>query len=78
MKPAAFPPDSLFFEVSAGNVDLHLKNLYEDEEFRREASAEESSVVQTEIGQEVGGRSRSKTSMPSSTPAATRSFNKTA
>lgn len=35
------------FDVSPDNVGLHLKNLYEDRELEREATAEESSVVQT-------------------------------
>ena len=34
------------FDVSADNVGLHLKKLYEDAELRREAITEESSVVQ--------------------------------
>lgn len=34
------------FDVSADNVGLHLRNLYEDAELRREATTEESSVVQ--------------------------------
>ncbi len=41
------------FDVSTDNVGLHLKNLYEDGELSREATAEESSVVQTEGGREV-------------------------
>jgi len=41
------------FDVSPDNIGLHLKNIYEDEELRREATAEESSVVQTEGGREV-------------------------
>jgi hypothetical protein len=41
------------FDVSTDNVGLHLKNIYEDGELRREATAEESSVVQTEGGREV-------------------------
>jgi len=41
------------FDVSTDNVGLHLKNLFEDEELRREATTEESSVVQTEGGREV-------------------------
>jgi hypothetical protein len=36
------------FDVSTDNVGLHLKNIYEDGELSREATAEESSVVQTE------------------------------
>jgi hypothetical protein len=41
------------FDVSSDNIGLHLKNLYEDEELRREATTEESSVVQTEGSREV-------------------------
>lgn len=41
------------FEVSADNVGLHLKNIYEDEELRREATTEESSVVQAEGTRQV-------------------------
>ncbi len=36
------------FDVSTDNVGLHLKNLYEDNELSREATTEESSVVQNE------------------------------
>ncbi|MBL8370986.1 MAG: virulence RhuM family protein [Burkholderiaceae bacterium] len=36
------------FDVSTDNVGLHLKNIYEDGELSRDATAEESSVVQTE------------------------------
>jgi len=41
------------FDVSADNVGLHLKNIYKDGELSREATAEESSVVQIEGGREV-------------------------
>lgn len=41
------------FDVSTDNVGLHLKNIYEDGELSREATTEESSVVQTEGGREV-------------------------
>ncbi|RID99546.1 virulence RhuM family protein [Simplicispira hankyongi] len=41
------------FDVSADNVGLHLKNIYEDGELSREATAEESSVVQTEGTRQV-------------------------
>lgn len=41
------------FDVSTDNVGLHLKNIYEDGELSREATAEESSVVQTEGTREV-------------------------
>ena len=41
------------FDVSTDNIGLHLKNLYEDEELSREATTEESSVVQTEGSREV-------------------------
>ena len=36
------------FDVSTDNVGLHLKNIFEDGELSREATTEESSVVQTE------------------------------
>jgi hypothetical protein len=36
------------FDVSADNTGLHLKNIFEDGELIREATTEESSVVQTE------------------------------
>ncbi len=36
------------FNVSVDNIGLHLKNIYQDGELVREATAEESSVVQTE------------------------------
>lgn len=36
------------FDVSTDNVGLHLKNIFEDGELIREATTEESSVVQTE------------------------------
>lgn len=41
------------FDVSADNISLHLKNIYEDGELGREATTEESSVVQNEGGREV-------------------------
>lgn len=41
------------FDVSTDNIGLHLKNLYEDGELVREATTEESSVVQIEGGREV-------------------------
>ena len=41
------------FDATKQNISLHLKNLFEDGELIREASAEESSVVQTEGGREV-------------------------
>lgn len=44
---------SELFAVSTDNIGLHLKNIYEDAELAREATAEESSVVQTEGGREV-------------------------
>ena len=37
------------FDVSTDNVGLHLKNIYEDGELSREATAEESSVVQSTL-----------------------------
>ena len=41
------------FDVSTDNIGLHLKNIYEDGELGREATTEESSVVQIEGGREV-------------------------
>lgn len=41
------------FDVSSDNIGLHLKNIYDDGELQREATAEESSVVQTEGGRDV-------------------------
>jgi len=41
------------FDVSPDNIGLHLKNIYADGELQRVATAEESSVVQTEGGREV-------------------------
>ena len=41
------------FEVSTDNVGLHLKNIFEDGELLREATTEDSSVVQTEGSREV-------------------------
>ncbi len=41
------------FDVSTDNIGLHLKNLYDDGELIREATTEESSVVQIEGGREV-------------------------
>lgn len=41
------------FDVSPDNIGLHLKNIYDDGELQREATAEESSVVQTEGAREV-------------------------
>ena len=41
------------FDVSTDNVGLHLKKIYEDGELSREATAEESSVVQTEGTRQV-------------------------
>ena len=40
-------------DVNPDNVSLHLKNIYEDGELRRDATAEESSVVQIEGSREV-------------------------
>lgn len=44
---------ALLFDVSTDNVGLHLKNIFEDQELSREATTEESSVVQTEGTREV-------------------------
>jgi len=44
---------SELFDVSTDNVGLHLKNIYEDGELSREATTEESSVVQTEGARQV-------------------------
>jgi hypothetical protein len=41
------------FNVSPDNIAQHLKNIYDDGELQREATAEESSVVQTEGKREV-------------------------
>ncbi len=41
------------FDVSTDNVGLHLKNVFDDGELSREATTEESSVVQNEGGREV-------------------------
>ncbi|MBA4113843.1 MAG: hydroxyacid dehydrogenase, partial [Verminephrobacter sp.] len=41
------------FDVSTDNVGLHLKNIYENGELSREATTEESSVVQTEGTRQV-------------------------
>ena len=41
------------FDVSTDNVGLHLKNIFEDGELSREATTEESSVVQSEGEREV-------------------------
>ncbi|MCC6505948.1 MAG: virulence RhuM family protein, partial [Aquimonas sp.] len=41
------------FDVSTDNVGLHLKNVFEDGELMREATTEDSSVVQIEGEREV-------------------------
>lgn len=41
------------FDVSLDNISLHLKNIYQDAELSREATTEESSVVQPEGEREV-------------------------
>ena len=41
------------FDASTDNIGLHLKNIYEDGELSREATTEESSVVQKEGEREV-------------------------
>ena len=41
------------FDVSTDNIGLHLKNIFEDAELSREATTEDSSVVQTEGTREV-------------------------
>ena len=41
------------FDVSTDNVGLHLKNIFEDGELSKEATTEESSVVQVEGSREV-------------------------
>ena len=41
------------FDVSTDNVGLHLKNIYKDGELSREATTEESSVVQAEGTRQV-------------------------
>lgn len=40
-------------DVSADKVGLHLKNIFEDDELRREATTEEPSVIQTKADREV-------------------------
>ncbi len=44
---------SELFDVSVDNIGLHLKNIYEDGELVREATAEESSVIQIEGNRKV-------------------------
>lgn len=41
------------FDVSTDNVGLHLKNLFADGELNREATTEESSVIQSEGSREL-------------------------
>jgi len=41
------------FDVSTDNISLHLKNIFADGELQREATTEDSSVVQLEGGREV-------------------------
>ena len=41
------------FDVSTDNIGLHLRNIYQEGELLREATTEESSVVQTEGSREV-------------------------
>jgi hypothetical protein len=41
------------FDVSTDNVSLHLKNIFADVKLSREATTEESSVVQIEGSREV-------------------------
>lgn len=41
------------FDVSTDNVSLHLKNIFDDGELSREATTEESSLVQTEGARQV-------------------------
>jgi hypothetical protein len=41
------------FDVSTDNVGLHLKSIFADAELSREATTEESSVVQTEGGRQI-------------------------
>jgi len=41
------------FECSTDNISLHLKKLYSNKEIRKDATTEESSVVQTENSREV-------------------------
>jgi len=44
---------SELFDVSSDNIGLHLKNIYADAELSKEATTEESSVVQIEGEREV-------------------------
>ncbi len=41
------------FDVTADNINLHLKNIFSDNELQHEQTAKESSVVQREGGREV-------------------------
>ncbi|EOA5676462.1 virulence RhuM family protein [Pseudomonas aeruginosa] len=41
------------FDVSTDNVSLQLKNIFDDGELSREATTEDSSVVQTEGARQV-------------------------
>ncbi len=41
------------FDVTTDNVGLHMKNIFEDAELSREATTEDSSVVQIEGSREV-------------------------
>ena len=47
---------ALLFDCSTDNISLHLKNIYNDGELNREATTEESSVVQTEGSRQVNRR----------------------
>lgn len=44
---------AILFSVSTDNIGLHLKNIYEDGELDKEATTEDSSVVQIEGSREV-------------------------
>ena len=47
---------ALLFQCSADNISLHLKNIYDEGELSREATAEEFSVVRNEGNREVKRR----------------------
>ena len=52
------------FNVSTDNVGLHLKNIFEDGELSKEATTEESSVVQIEGRREGPQKAGSHSSRP--------------
>ncbi len=46
------------FDVTTGNISLHLKNIFLDKELEPERTAEESSVVQTTVRRELQHREK--------------------